>query len=352
MNFIDQNFWRQKKVLVTGHTGFKGGWLSIWLQQLGAEVCGIGLPPYTSPSLFELAGLADSMESYLIDIRDISTLQRQIQAFSPDVVFHLAAQPLVRQAYVEPQQTFATNVLGSVNLLESIRHCPSVKAVVMVTTDKVYKNRETEQPYTESDRLGGYDPYSASKAACEIVIDSFRDSFFNELGIRIASARAGNVIGGGDWSGDRLLPDVIRSWQQQKPLYIRRPASVRPWQHVLEPLSGYLRLAQLLCQSSEVIDGAYNFGPEPGDNFSVKSVLQLVQSQLPDLQISYGVGDGGPHEAGLLLLDIHKSATQLGWRPQWSISEAIKHTIDWYRAVEHKQNALDLCVQDIKKYGN
>ncbi len=350
MSLIDPNFWKNKKVLVTGHTGFKGGWLSIWLQQLGAEVSGISLAPNTQPSLFELTGLAQTMESYELDIRNADALRHKIKLLAPDIIFHLAAQPLVRQSYAEPIQTFETNVMGSINVLDAVRHCPSVQAVVMVTTDKVYHNRENLQPYRETDRLGGYDPYSASKAAAEIAINSYRNAFASECHAKLVTVRAGNVIGGGDWSADRLLPDAVRAWNQNRTLHIRRPEAVRPWQHVLEPLSGYLRLAQLMCQSPSCIETTYNFGPDIGGNLSVKEMMQLIQLHLPELDVSYGDGDEGPHEAGLLLLDINKAEQQLAWKPVWSVAEAIKYTLSWYKGMMAQQDVLALCLKDIEQY--
>ncbi len=242
-SMLAPDFWYDKRVLITGHTGFKGGWLTLWLQSLGAEICGIGLPPDTTPSLFELADVSAGITHHIQDIRDAARIDKIVQDFDPEIVFHLAAQPLVRASYSDPPTSFDINVMGTVNVLEALRHCASVKSIVVITTDKVYENLETGQSFKESDPLGGHDPYSASKAATEIVVQCYRKSFFDGAGVALASARAGNVIGGGDWSADRLIPDAIRAWSTGKTLEIRSPASVRPWQHVLEPLHGYIVLA-------------------------------------------------------------------------------------------------------------
>ena len=268
------DFWRGKRVLLTGHTGFKGSWLALWLKRLGAKVTGIAIEPNTSPSLFELGDIQEGMISHYCDIRNLTKLQILIESVQPEIVFHLAAQPLVRASYKDPLDTFSTNIIGTANILDSLRKVESCKVAVMVTTDKVYRNKEWLYPYRESDALGGYDPYSASKAASEIVISSYRDSFLAQQGLAVGSARAGNVIGGGDWSQDRLIPDAVRAWQAGVALEIRNPKATRPWQHVLEPLAGYLTLAYKLWNQPELV-GAYNFGPQPHEVASVRTVIEL-----------------------------------------------------------------------------
>ena len=290
---LDYKFWHGKRVLLTGHTGFKGGWLALWLHRLGAHVIGISLPPTTSPNLFDLAKINELCDSHFCDIRNIEALTTLVSSAQPEVVFHLAAQPLVRHSYQKPAETFDTNVLGTAHLLDALRGLRSVKAVVMVTTDKVYRNNEWRWPYREDDILGGKDPYSASKAASEIVIASYRDSFLAEQGVAVASARAGNVIGGGDWSADRLIPDTVRSWQKSETLKIRRPNAIRPWQHVLEPLAGYLTLAEQLWKNASLA-GAYNFGPPTQEVSTVRDVIELAQTAYGNGTVQYGDGSEGP----------------------------------------------------------
>ncbi len=344
-------FWKNKRVLVTGHTGFKGAWLSIWLQNLGAHVIGISLVPETCPNIFTEAKLTKSIESHFCDIRDSDKLNTLIKQSKPDIVFHLAAQALVRKSYQDPLATFSSNVMGTAHVLDAIKGLNSVKVAVMITTDKVYQNHEWHWPYREIDNLGGHDPYSASKAASEIVINSYRDAFLKTQGVAIASARAGNVIGGGDWSADRLIPDVIRSWQKNQVVHIRRPNAIRPWQHVLEPLSSYMTLAQTLWSQPELA-GAYNFGPETNEAATVKEVLELARPFFPESKIEYGDGTEGPHEAGLLTLDITKARAQLAIKPKWNLKESVTHTISWYQAQHKGQEARFLCEQDIKAFEN
>lgn len=345
----DQNFWRGKRVLLTGHTGFKGGWLALWLQRLGAHVSGVALPPNTTPNLFELARMRDGMDSQYGDIRDAVSLSAIVQAARPEIVLHLAAQPLVRASYRAPLETFASNVMGTAHLLEALRGTDSVRVAVMVTTDKVYHNEEWLYPYREEDALGGHDPYSASKAASEIVIASYRDAFLAERGVAVASARAGNVIGGGDWSDDRLIPDAVRAWQNGRALEIRRPQAIRPWQHVLEPLSGYLALAQKLWEQPELA-GAYNFGPETSEAATVREVVQLARAAYGAGEVIYGDGTEGPHEAGWLALEIAKARCVLGIRPKWAITEAVIRTMNWYRAQREGADARKLCEAEIAAY--
>lgn len=346
---VTSRFWRGKRVLLTGHTGFKGAWLTLWLNQLGARVSGISLPPITEPSLFSLAGIGRRCESFFCDITDREKLQGLIQHLRPEIVFHLAAQSLVRLSYREPITTFATNVMGTANLLDALRGLNTVRAAIMVTTDKVYQNNEWPWPYRETDALGGHDPYSASKAASEIVITSYRNAFLAHQGAAIASARAGNVIGGGDWAEDRLIPDAVRCWQAGQTLMVRRPQSVRPWQHVLEPLVGYLTLAEQLWAKPE-ITGAYNFGPEPHESATVRDIIEIALSSYGEGHVEYGDGSEGPHEAGYLALDIAKARNVLGYRPKWSLTTAVQRTLAWYRRQQQGERADVLCEQEIAAF--
>ncbi|MHB1187464.1 CDP-glucose 4,6-dehydratase [Thiobacillus sp.] len=344
------DFWRGKRVLLTGHTGFKGSWLALWLHRLGAKVIGISLTPVTTPNLFDLASIETITDSHFCDIRDATLLAALINKAQPEIVFHLAAQALVRASYRDPLATFATNIQGSANVLDALRPLDSVRAVVAITTDKVYQNLEQPPyPYRETDVLGGHDPYSASKAAAEIVIASYRDSYLNEKGIAVASARAGNVIGGGDWSEDRLIPDAIRAWNANQPLQIRRPQATRPWQHVLEPLFGYIKLAENLWQQP-ALAGAYNFGPETHEAATVREVVQLAQSAYGRGQVTWGDGSQGPHEAGWLALEIVKARTLLGVKPRWSLAEAVQRTMHWYRLQLEGAGARAACEADIAIY--
>lgn len=339
-------FWRGKRVLLTGHTGFKGGWLTLWLHRLGAHVTGLSLPPNTQPSLFALVGNAIDVESHFCDIRDAQPTAEIIRSAQPEIVFHLAAQPLVRASYRDPLQTFSTNVMGSAHVLDALRGLDSVKVAVIVTTDKVYRNLERPYPYREEDALGGYDPYSASKAASELVIASYRDVYLKSQGTAVASARAGNVIGGGDWSEDRLIPDAIRAWQANATLEIRRPNAIRPWQHVLDPLHGYLRLAEELWSKADLA-GAYNFGPQTHEAATVMQVIKLAQQIYGKGDVRYGNGADGPHEAGWLALEIAKSRTMLGVLPRWDLQEAVRRTMNWYCEQQAGADARSLCEQEI-----
>ena len=349
MNMVD--FWKGKRVLVTGHSGFKGSWLSLWLHRMGAEVTGISLEPNTSPNLFELAGVKSLIQSRFIDIRNYSELLAQVKFAQPELVFHLAAQPLVRASYVEPLATFATNVMGTANLLEALRFLDSVKVVVMVTTDKVYKNNEWIYPYREGDVLGGHDPYSASKAASEILIASYRDAFLKEQGVSVASARAGNVIGGGDWSEDRLIPDAVRAWESNLNLDIRNPKAIRPWQHVLEPLQGYLTLAERLWHEPELA-GAFNFGPDTNESASVQEVIELARKAYTNAIVSYGANTDSIKEAGWLAIETAKSRFVLDVKPKWNLTETVNRAMNWYAAQYAGQDAYKLCLDEIMQYEN
>ncbi len=348
-NQLNINFWKGKRVLVTGHTGFKGGWLTLWLNRLGAQVSGIGMKPDTEPNLFELAEIAHLCDSHFCDIRNQKALSQLIKKIQPEVVFHLAAQPLVRFSYKEPIETFNTNIMGTAHILEALRDLESVKSVVIVTTDKVYRNNEWEWPYRENDALGGYDPYSASKAASEFVISSYRLSFLAKQGVAVASARAGNVIGGGDWSSDRLIPDAIRAWQKGKSIEVRRPNAVRPWQHVLEPLFGYMILAEQLSTNIGLAD-AYNFGPETQEAVTVSHLLDLASKNYGIGKVSHCKELRGPKEAELLELDIAKARKILGYYPRLKLADEIELTINWYRSQQNGFNSRELCNNDIATY--
>jgi len=342
-------FWHGKRVLLTGHTGFKGSWLALWLARLGAYVSGISLPPGTYPNLFTLARVDKAADVHYCDIRDGKALTSIVHAIQPEIVLHLAAQPLVRESYRTPVDTMSANIMGTVNLLEAVRGVESVRVAVMVTTDKVYKNDDGAHAFCEDDPLGGNDPYSASKAASEIVIESYRTSFLAVRGVAVASARAGNVIGGGDWSEDRLIPDAVRAWQIGAPLHVRRPQAVRPWQHLLEPLCGYLRLAESLWERPELA-AAYNFGPYSGGAATVRDVVELARSNYGGGEVVYGNGDDGPREAETLNLEVEKVHTAFGIAPKWPLTTAVERTMCWYRQQAEGCNALTLCEEDIVAY--
>jgi len=345
----DPAFWKDRKVWLSGHTGFKGAWLTFWLRQLGAKACGCSLPAPTNPSLFELLGLQDQLDHQIVDIRHAHAVQRSIHDFKPDVVFHLAAQALVRPSYEDPLETFRTNVMGTANVLEAIRAVKTVRVVVAVTTDKVYRNLESGQPFREDDPLGGRDPYSASKSAAEMVIACYRDSFFQERGVALAAARAGNVIGGGDWSQDRILPDAVKAWGQGKPLVVRNPEATRPWQHVLEPLAAYLHLAEALFHNPSLA-GNYNFGPPLDQNIKVRKVVQLAKDAFGVGEIRWGEGEAGPHEAKTLSLNNQKAMQVLGIQPVWALEEAVVRTMKWYRKHQEGESSAKLCREDLEGF--
>ena len=340
------NFWRGKRVLLTGHTGFKGAWLALWLQRLGAHVTGLALAPATRPALFDLACVAQGMDSQYLDIRDAAAVAAAVRAAQPDVLLHLAAQALVRPGYAAPLDTFATNVMGTAHVLDALRGQADVRAVVVVTTDKVYRNREWAYPYREDDPLGGHDPYSASKAAAEIVTASYRDAFLAAQGVAVATARAGNVMGGGDWAADRLLPDAVRAWSAGQTLHIRHPEATRPWQHVIEPLTAYLCLAERLW-ADPARAGAYNFGPLPHEAATVGYVVKMASSAYPESATSYENHSKGPHEAGWLALETAHARQALGVAPRWGLDTAVARTMAWYRAQQGGADARVLCLADL-----
>ena len=350
MNTTDwMALYKGRRCFVTGHTGFKGAWLCCWLRELGATVAGYALEPPTTPNLFSLLEARKHIEDIRGDVRNAEGLADAMQQFQPEIVFHLAAQAIVRTSYHQPKDTFDINVGGTTNLLEAVRDCASVDAIVVVTSDKCYENRERPQPYRESDSLGGHDPYSASKAAAEMVCSAYERSFFTPLSIGLATCRAGNVIGGGDWAMDRIIPDAVRALESGQPVPVRNPASVRPWQHVLEPLHGYLLLGARLFERPGYA-GAWNFGP---DAESCQPVQTLIERFLE----AYGEGaweavpqESAPHEARLLALDYGKARERLDWRPQWSFEEAVRRTSLWYRRCKQGEHPEALCAQDIKDY--
>lgn len=321
-----------RRVLVTGHTGFKGSWLALWLHTLGAQVIGLSLDPDTAPAHWQLLGL-NEVSDHRVDLRSADAVREVLHAHQPEIVFHLAAQPLVRRSYSAPVDTFASNVMGLVNLLEAVRNCPSVRVLVNATTDKVYADQAAPEGYCEADPLGGHDPYSTSKACAELVTDCYRKSFFHDGSARLATARAGNVIGGGDWAEDRLVPDLIRAANAGQPLHIRNPTAVRPWQHVLEPLSGYLRLGQLLWHNDSFAQ-AWNFGPGRAGEISVQALADQLSSHWPDLSITHQA-DPSLHEAAMLRLDCRKATQLLAWHPVWDIDTALARTAHWYSRYQH-----------------
>ncbi|MCV3766979.1 CDP-glucose 4,6-dehydratase [Rhizobium sp. TRM95796] len=346
---MDADFWRGKRVLLTGHTGFKGAWLAFWLKRLGAEVAGLALDPASDrPALHLLLG-GSRYGSDIVDIRDRDAVKARVQAVEPDIILHLAAQPLVRAGYRDPLDTFETNVQGTANLLDAARSIGSPRVIVSITTDKVYENAETGTAFTETDPLGGHDPYSASKAAADIVTSSYRRSYFLPRQIGVATARAGNVIGGGDWADDRLIPDVIRAFESGSALDIRRPQAVRPWQHVLEPLHGYLLLAERLWRDPGA-GPAYNFGPGSESAASVRDLLERSSDHFDLSRIRWGDGGEGPHEAGLLTLDSDRARTELGFASRFDLDETIDRTWRWYKGLAGGVSAETLCGDDIDAF--
>jgi len=347
---IDASFWKSKKVFLTGHTGFKGSWLSLWLHSLGAEVQGYALAPETQPSLFIEADVGSKVASEIGDIRNLKQLQQSMTEFNPDILIHMAAQPLVRLSYKEPIETYETNVMGTVKVLEVARSCPNLKAIVSVTTDKCYENKEWVWGYREDEAMGGYDPYSSSKGCAELVTSAYRRSFIQDKGVGLASARAGNVIGGGDWSGDRLIPDILKAFENKQPVTIRNPKSTRPWQHVLEPLSGYLVLVQKLYEQPNDYAEGWNFGPHEEDAKPVDWILNRMVKQWGK-GVSWGLDKGNhPHEAGFLKLDISKAKSRLQWQPTWHLNQTLERIINWHQAWLNKEDIQAKCLQEINEY--
>lgn len=350
MTGVDPGFWRGKRVFLTGHTGFKGSWLSLWLQSLGAELHGLALSPPTNPALFEQARVADGMKSNTGDIRDYAVVLAAMRECRPDIVIHMAAQPLVRHSYQAPVETYATNVMGTVHVLEAARHIGGVRAIVNVTTDKCYENREWVWGYREDEPMGGHDPYSNSKGCSELVTSAYRRSYFQEADIALASARAGNVIGGGDWAVDRLVPDILGAIEQDRPVVIRNPLATRPWQHVLEPLSGYLMLAERLHEEGQAYAEGWNFGPNDEDARPVQWIVdRLVQAW--GNGASWQLDDSRhPHEANYLKLDISKAKSRLGWQPRWHLQKALDQIVGWHRAWLGKEDVQAICLAQIKHH--
>ena len=352
---VNPEFWRGKRVLITGHTGFKGSWLSLWLQKLGAQVSGYSLPPPPQDNLFNLAAVGERMESVFADIRDRETLRRAFDRFRPEIVFHLAAQALVRASYAEPVETYQVNVMGTVHVLEAVRHIGGCRAIVNVTSDKCYENREWTWGYREQDPMGGHDPYSSSKGCSELVTAAYRSSFFTEQNphaVGLASARAGNVIGGGDFSKDRIIPDFMAAVAQRKPLHVRNPDAVRPWQHVLEPLSGYLLLAEKLWEQPREYAQGWNFGPGPDDIRPVRWIVERLNTHSGN-RLSWEIDTRPkPHEAGLLMLDSAKARMLLGWRPRWTLDEALQMVLGWHDAHERGESLRGVVSNQIDRYAD
>ena len=347
----ERNFWHGKKVFVTGHTGFKGAWLCFWLHAMGAKITGIALAPDTQPSLFKLLSLDKLINSTFLDIRNQSQLAEAVNQSGAEIVFHLAAQALVREGYKSPLSTFEINFGGTCNLLEALRLGSSVRVAVIVTTDKVYKNLERQLPFVETDELGGRDPYSASKAAAEIVVECYRESFLRNQGLAVATARAGNVIGGGDWSADRLIPDCMKAWGSGLNVEIRMPEAVRPWQHVLDPVAGYLVLAQKLWKDSSLAS-SYNFGPDAEGSASVREAVSLAREKWGknDACVVFGEVHDGPKESNVLRLNNARARDVLGFTPRWELEAAIARTVNWYKEARSGKSATLLCARDIEAY--
>ncbi len=347
---INRGFWRNRRVLLTGHTGFKGAWLSLWLQSMGAEIQGVALAPAATPNLFDSARVGLDMRSCIQDIRNLDSMKSLVSKFKPEVLFHLAAQPLVRASYVDPVETYSTNIMGTVNILEAARHCESVRAVVNVTTDKCYENKELLWGYRETDAMGGDDPYSSSKGCAELVTAAYRRSFFSRGTTLLATARAGNVIGGGDWAADRLVPDILRAFERGLPAVLRNPKATRPWQHVLEPLAGYLELAEKLYSGFGGWDDAWNFGPAFDDAREVGWIADYLSLKWGRSSLWRVDDSPQPHEATLLRLDITKATTLLDWRPHWTLSEALDKIVDWHKGWLNGDDARKLCLEQIAEF--
>ena len=344
-----QNFWNNKKVFLTGHTGFKGSWMSIWLNMLGANVQGYSLMPPSNPSLYQEAGVSSLINSEINDIRSFNELNKSIQEFSPEIVFHMAAQPLVRASYINPLETYETNVMGTANLLQACCNLDSVKAVINITTDKCYENIEEDIGYKETDKMGGSDPYSSSKGCAELVTAAYRQSFYKNKDIGLASVRAGNVIGGGDWAEDRLIPDIFRAFESNKPVVIRNPKATRPWQHVLEPLSGYLLLAENLYKSPSEFSEGWNLGPHYDDVKPVDWILNYITKLSPNSSWELD-GSNNPHEANLLKLNISKAESKLNWVPTWNLDTSLEKIVQWQHAWNSGADMHKVCLAEIKQF--
>ena len=347
--------WKGRRVFVTGHTGFKGGWLALWLAKKGAQVRGYALEPPTSPSLFTTASVASAVEDVRGDILDYPKLEAALAEFHPEVVFHLAAQPILRRSYIDPLGTYAANVMGTAHVMEAVRKSVGVRAAISITTDKVYEDHDGPHPYRETDRLGGYDPYSSSKACAELVVAAYRSSFFpvdrlNEHGVAVATARAGNVIGGGDWSEDRLIPDLIRGFQTGQPVLIRRPNAVRPWQHVLEPLLGYIKLAEKLLTAPSQISASFNFGPGDDDAWTVEQIAAKLAGMWGNGASWYCDGAPTPHETHALKVDSSRARLEIGWTQHLAIEAALEWTMNWYRGWQRGADMKQETMAQIEKY--
>ncbi|WP_024850565.1 CDP-glucose 4,6-dehydratase [Hydrogenovibrio kuenenii] len=346
---VDQSFWQGKKVFLTGHTGFKGSWMSLWLAEMGAIVKGYALSPPTSPSLFQEAKISGKIDSQIGDIRDFDALKASMYGFNPDILIHMAAQPLVRLSYKEPLETYDVNVMGTAKVLEAARSCENLKAIVSVTTDKCYENKEWVWGYREDEPMGGFDPYSSSKGCAELVTSAYRRSFLQSENVGLASARAGNVIGGGDWAEDRLIPDILRAFEKNNAVVVRNPKSTRPWQHVLEPLSGYLVLAQNLYQNPDKYAEGWNFGPNEEDAKPVDWILDKISALWPDSEWKLDEGDH-PHEAGYLKLDISKAKSYLYWQPTWRLEQTLERIVRWHKAWLSEEDMQHVCLEEINDY--
>jgi len=348
---VDTSFWPGKRVFVTGHTGFKGGWICLWLQQLGADLTGFALDPPTDPSLFELARVGDGMTSVGGDVRDLQQLRRVIEECQPEIIIHMAAQALVRHSYANPVETYATNVMGTVHVLEAARETTSVRILLNVTSDKCYENREWVWGYREDEPMGGHDPYSSSKGCAELVTDAYRRSYCEES-IAVASARAGNVIGGGDWAQDRLVPDIVRAFMKEETVTIRRPHAIRPWQHVLEPVGGYLKLCQKLWEESAEYAEGWNFGPRDADAKPVSWIVAKMADRWGQ-GAAWRIDDGDhPYEAHHLKLDCSKAHSELEWQPRWSLDQGLDATVEWYRAFQAGADMHELTMRQIGAYSD
>ena len=355
---LNPSFWKNKKVFITGHTGFKGSWISLWLGSMGARIKGFSLDVPTIPGLYEVANVSEMCEEHQRgDIRDCRLLYESIKSYQPDIVIHMAAQPLVRFSYSNPVETYQTNVIGTVHLLDAVRRIDSVHAVICVTSDKCYENREWIWGYRETDSMGGYDPYSSSKGCAELVVNAYRNSYFNadrysKHGVAVASVRAGNVIGGGDWAPERLVPDILKAFAQKEKVIIRNPKAQRPWQHVLEPLSGYLMLAENLYRNGPEFNGGWNFGPPDTDTVSVQYIVETLSGLWPDKTAWHFENHESPHEADFLKLDCSKAARILGWRPRWNLSSALERIVSWHQAWLADDNMQLYSLNEIKTYTN